>query len=56
MHHLCFEVDIEMLVRLTSSNYRLIKETLLVLSGLKLTFVHPKSTGGESVEINEITG
>jgi methylmalonyl-CoA/ethylmalonyl-CoA epimerase len=56
MHHLCFEVDdiSAMLEELKAKGVRLINETPLELPGRKITFVHPKSTGGVLVELYEI--
>jgi len=55
MHHLCFEVDdIEgMLQELKEKGVRLIDEQPKVLPGRKMAFIHPKSTGGVLVELNE---
>ena len=57
MHHLCFEVDdIEAtLAELKAKEIRLIDETpRLNKKGIKVAFVHPKSTGGVLVEFYEI--
>lgn len=56
MHHLCFEVDdIDgMLADLKEKGVRLINETALELSGRKMAFIHPKSTGGVLVELYQV--
>lgn len=57
MHHLCFEVDdIEQtLSELTKHGVQLIDETpRLNKKGIRVAFVHPKSTGGVLVEFYEI--
>lgn len=57
MHHLCFEVDdIEAtLAELREKGIRLIDETpRLNKKGIKVAFVHPKSTGGVLVEFYEL--
>jgi methylmalonyl-CoA/ethylmalonyl-CoA epimerase len=57
MHHLCFEVDdiSEMLSDLKARGVRLINEAPVELTGRKMAFVHPKSTGGVLVELYEVT-
>ena len=57
MHHLCFEVDdiAATLAELQSKGIRLIDETpRLNKKGVKVAFVHPKSTGGVLVEFYEL--
>ena len=57
MHHLCFEVDDiqATLDELASKGIQLIDETpRLNKKGVKVAFVHPKSTGGVLVEFYEI--
>ena len=57
MHHLCFEVDdiVATLAELQSKGVRLIDETpRLNKKGIKVAFVHPKSTGGVLVEFYEL--
>ena len=56
MHHLCFQVDDieEMLADLKDKGIRLINETPQVLPGRKMSFVHPKSTGGVLVELYQL--
>lgn len=56
MHHICFEVDdIEgCLERLKALNIRLINATPTIGSGGKrIAFIHPESTQGVLVELNE---
>jgi len=58
MHHLCFEVDDidAMLLQLKDKGVRLINETAMELPGRKISFVHPKSTGGVLVELYQLAG
>ena len=56
MHHICFAVDdIEgTLARLKERGVQLINEEPTIgASGKKIAFIHPKSTGGVLVELNE---
>lgn len=57
MHHLCFEVDdiVAALAELKEKGVRLIDEQpRLNKKGIKVAFVHPKSTGGVLVEFYEL--
>ena len=57
MHHLCFEVDdiVATLAELKEKGVQLIdEEPRLNAKGVKVAFVHPKSTGGVLVEFYEI--
>ena len=57
MHHLCFEVDdiVGTLAELKAKGIQLIdEEPRLNKKGIKVAFVHPKSTGGVLVEFYEI--
>ncbi len=57
MHHLCFEVDdiVATLAELKEKGIQLIdEEPRLNKKGVKVAFVHPKSTGGVLVEFYEI--
>lgn len=57
MHHLCFEVDdiVATLAELKSKGIGLIDESpRLNKKGIKVAFVHPKSTGGVLVEFYEL--
>lgn len=56
MHHLCFEVDdiLATLAELKGKGIQLIdEEPRLNKKGIKVAFVHPKSTGGVLVEFYE---
>jgi methylmalonyl-CoA/ethylmalonyl-CoA epimerase len=57
IHHICFEVDdiVEALALMKEKGTRLINETPMELPGRKMSFVHPKSTGGVLVELYEVT-
>lgn len=58
LHHLCFEVDdvAATLRELAANGVELIDETpRLNKKGIKVAFVHPKSTGGVLVEFYEGT-
>jgi len=57
LHHLCVEVDdIEgKMAELKEKGVRLLGEEPKVLSGRKMIFIHPKSTGGVLVELYEVT-
>ena len=57
MHHICFEVDniVETLADLAAKGVHLIDETPRYnKKGMKVAFIHPKSTGGVLVEFYEI--
>jgi methylmalonyl-CoA/ethylmalonyl-CoA epimerase len=56
IHHICLEVDDieETLARLNEKGVRLInKEPVAGARGTKVAFIHPRSTGGVLVELNE---
>ncbi len=56
LHHLCFDVDnIEkVLAEMKTIGVKLIDEVpRLGLSGKKIAFIHPKSTGGVLIELSE---
>ncbi len=57
LHHICLEVDSidETLQRLKDANVQLIdEEPREGHDGVRLAFVHPKSTGGTLVELYEL--
>jgi methylmalonyl-CoA/ethylmalonyl-CoA epimerase len=56
IHHICIEVDdiAETLARLSEKGVQLINpEPVTGARGKKIAFIHPKSTGGVLVELNE---
>jgi methylmalonyl-CoA/ethylmalonyl-CoA epimerase len=56
MHHICFEVKglEEMLARLKEKGVQLINpEPVTGAGGKKVAFIHPKSTGGVLIELQE---
>jgi methylmalonyl-CoA/ethylmalonyl-CoA epimerase len=57
LHHLCFGVeDIEQALRdMKTQDVRLIDEVPRIgASGKKIAFIHPKSTGGVLIELEEL--
>ena len=56
LHHLCLEVDDieQMIEQLLAKDIKMIDEKPHVLTGRKMAFVHPKSTGGVLVELYEV--
>ncbi len=59
IHHICVEVDdiAGALSKLESSGYRLIdREPREGAMGMKVAFLHPKSTGGVLLELSQTAG
>jgi methylmalonyl-CoA/ethylmalonyl-CoA epimerase len=56
IHHLCLETDdiAGMLADLKAKGIRLINETPTEMTGRKVAFVHPRSTGGVLVELYQV--